>query len=61
MKQLLFLLLLLNSCNTSNVRSDFSKIESIEPPILIDIRYSGSDNFWEELLKDTKAQKYINK
>ena len=44
-KQQLFLLLFLNSCNTSNVQSGFSKIESIEPPLLVEIRYSGSDNF----------------
>ena len=46
MKKLLFLLFLfLNNCNTSDVPSNFSKIERIKPPILIDIRYSGSDNF----------------
>ena len=43
--ELFFLFLYLNACNTSNIPPDFSKIESIEPPILLDIRYSGSDNF----------------
>ena len=58
-KQQLFLLLFLNSCNTSNVRSDFSKIESIEPPILIDIRYSGSDNFLGRTVKGYESPKNI--
>ena len=43
--KLLLLILFLNSCDKSNVPPGFSKIESIEPPILLDIRYSGSDNF----------------
>ena len=43
---LMFLFFLfLNGCNSSNIPPGFSKIESIEPPILLDIRYSGSDNF----------------
>ena len=43
--KLLLLILFLCSCDKSNVPPGFSKIESIEPPILLDIRYSGSDNF----------------
>ena len=45
-KNKLFLLFLfLISCETSNIPKGFLKIENIEPPILLDIRYSGSDNF----------------
>ena len=45
-KFILFLFFLfLNGCNSSNIPPGFSKIESIEPPILLEIRYSGSDNF----------------
>ena len=54
MKELVLLLLfipLVFSCNTSNVPGGFSKIESIEPPILIDLRYSGSDNFLGRTVK----------
>ncbi|KRO87192.1 MAG: M15 family metallopeptidase [Bacteroidetes bacterium] len=54
MKKLILLLLfipLVFSCNTSNVPAGFSKIESIEPPILIDLRYSGSDNFLGRTVK----------
>ena len=58
-KQLLFLLLFLNSCNTSNVQSGFSKIESIEPPILVEIRYSGSDNFLGRTVKGYESPKNI--
>ena len=54
MKKLILLLLFIPfvfSCNTSNVPVGFSKIESIEPPILIDLRYSGSDNFLGRTVK----------
>ena len=54
MKKLIQLLLFIPfvfSCNTSNVTVGFSKIESIEPPVLIDLRYSGSDNFLGRTVK----------
>ncbi len=43
--KLFLLFLLLVSCETSNIPKGFLKIENIDPPILLDIRYSGSDNF----------------
>ena len=43
--KLFLLFLLLVSCESSNIPKGFLKIENIEPPILLDIRYSGSDNF----------------
>ena len=43
--KLFLLFLLLVSCETLNIPKGFLKIENIEPPILLDIRYSGSDNF----------------
>ena len=61
MKKLILLLLFIPfvfSCNTSNVPAGFSKIESIEPPILIDLRYSGSDNF---LGRTVKGYRCFNK
>ena len=60
MKKLLFLLFLfLNNCNTSDVTSNFSKIEIIKPPILIDIRYSGSDNFLGRTVKGYESPKNV--
>ena len=60
MKKLLFLLFLfLNSCSTSNVPLGFSKIESVDPPILLDIRYSGSDNFLGRSVKGYENPKNI--
>ena len=59
MKHLLFLSLFINSCNTSSVPSDFSKIESIDPPILLDIRYSGSDNFLGLTVRGYESPKNI--
>ena len=60
MKKLLFLLFLfLNSCSTSNVPLGFSKIESVDPPILLDIRYSGADNFLGRSVKGYENPKNI--
>lgn len=50
MKKLLLFLLMI-SCNTSNVPAGFSKIESIKPPIFLEIRYSGKDNFLGRTVK----------
>jgi len=54
MKRLILLVLFITfvfSCNKSNIPAGFSKIESIKPPILLDIRYSGSDNFLGRTVK----------
>lgn len=50
MKKLLLFLLMI-SCNKSNVPAGFSKIESIKPPIFLEIRYSGKDNFLGRTVK----------
>jgi len=62
MKKLIPLLIVIPlffSCNTSNLPAGFSKIESIEPPILVDLRYSGSDNFLGRTVKGYENPKNI--
>ena len=46
MKKLILLLLcFILGCKKHDHPAGFSKVEDVKPPILIDIRYSGTDNF----------------